>query len=396
MINSRPYPLLLGARRAPLRKERGLSIFWLVGEKSGDLHSAKVMERLNRDMPNIEHTGIGGALMQQNGLQTLLPFERFQIMGFLEVLKHIPFILRAESVIKRYLKKNKPDLVILVDYPGLNLRIAKIAHDLQLKVLYFICPQFWAWKHHRIHLLKKYCSHVACIFPFEKTKLDEYGIKSTYVGHPVTEAISFKLDKNEFAKQFDLDPNKKWISFFPGSRDVEISKLLPVYIETIKKLKVLKPDYQFLISKSYAVSLKLFMSHFINQQDIHIIDGYNYEMMKYSDFLIVKSGTTTIEAASIETPFVIVYKVNKLSYLLAKKLVKIKYIGLPNIVFDDSIVPELIQDDFNPDKIIETMLSYMDNEEKYKDITGRLADLHTKLGDGSASGGVAEIVVRIV
>ena len=368
------------------------SIFWIVGEKSGDIHSAKVMEKLNAISSNIEHTGIGGTQMQLHGLRPLFPFEKFQIIGFLEVLKHIPFILKVEIALKRYLKTNKPDLVILVDYPGLNLRIAKIAHRLQLKVLYFICPQFWAWKHHRIHLLKKYCSYVACIFPFEKTLLDEYGIESTYVGHPVTEAINFKLDKNEFAKHFELDVNRKWISFFPGSRDVEIAKLLPVYIETIKKLKTLKPDYQYLISKTYTVSLKLFMSHFTDQENIHIIDGHNYEMMKYSDFLIVKSGTTTIEAASIETPFVIVYKVNKLSYLLAKKLIKIKYIGLPNIVFGDAIVPELIQDDFNPKELIEKMLYYMDSEDEYKAITERLKDLHKVLGDGSASDGVAEII----
>ena len=190
MNNPHPNNLspTLSYRRGSLT-ERELSIFWLVGEKSGDLHSAKVIERLNATMPNIEHIGIGGVQMQKHGLSPLFPFERFQIMGFLEVLTHIPFMLRVEFAVKRYLRKHKPDLVILVDYPGLNMRIAKIAHGLGLKVLYFICPQFWAWRPHRVHLLKKYCSHVACIFPFEKTLLDEYGVESTYVGHPVTEAI---------------------------------------------------------------------------------------------------------------------------------------------------------------------------------------------------------------
>ena len=372
------------------------TIFWVVGEKSGDLHASKVMEKFNLTIPNVQHVGIGGTLMQQHGLKALFPFEKFSIIGFAEVLTHLSFVLKVESAIKKYLQENRPELVVLVDYPGMNLRIAKIASDLHLRVLYYICPQFWAWNHHRVHKLKDYCDHVACIFPFEKELLDMHAIDSTYVGHPITEEVSFDLDKNQFAKFFELDAGKKWVGFFPGSRDGEVRRILPVYLEAMKKLQSIKPDYQFLISKSNTVSNDLFNHCLKNQQNVHIIDGYNYEMMKYSDFMIVKSGTTTIEAASIGTPLAIVYKVNKLSYHIAKKLIRVKYIGLPNIIFDAPVLPELIQDDFNADKIIDTILDFMNDSEKYNQVSAKLSTINSLLGQQSASDAVAELMIKFV
>ena len=367
-----------------------------MGEKSGDLHTSHVMEQLKKTMPETQHAGIGGPLMQSQGLKALFPFEKFLIMGFAEVLKHIPFIMKVESSIKQYLAKNKPDLVVLVDYPGLNLRVAEMASKMGFKVFYFICPQFWAWKHYRVLKLQKYCHHVACILPFEKEMLDKYNINSTYVGHPVTEEIEYKLDKKEFAEKFNLDINKKWIAFFPGSRANEVQSLLPIYIETIKRLKKLKPDYEFLISKANSVSDKLFASKAFTEAEFTVIEGYSYEMMKYSDFLTVKSGTSTIEVASIVTPFAIVYKANYLSYKLAKKIIKVKFIGLPNIIFDKPIIPELIQKDVNPDKIIETILFFMDNEKEYSQMSEDFKDLHNILGHESASKQVSGLINKIL
>ena len=372
------------------------SIFWLAGEKSGDLHASKVMEQFNAIFPSVNHVGIGGPLMQQQGLKTLFPFEKFAVMGFVEILKDLLFFLKVELEIKKYLKQNKPDLIVLVDYPGLNLRVAQMAYNLNLKIFYYICPQFWAWKHHRVYKLEKFCDFVACILPFEKDLLDIHRINSTYVGHPVTEEISFSLDKNNFAKFFQLDINKKWISFFPGSRESEVRKLIPVYLQTIKKLKITNPDYQFLISKSNSISHSLFMSYFKDNDDIHLVDGYNYEMMKYSDFMIIKSGTTTIEAASIGTPFAIVYIANKLSYMLARKIVKVKYIGLPNIIFEQAVIPELIQEDVNPDKIINTIQFYMQNEKEYNELSKSLSNLRDLLGQKSASKTVSELLLKFI
>ena len=387
-------------------------IFWLVGEKSGDVHSAKVMEKLNLLSPEIQHVGIGGPLMQREGLKAIFPFDKFCIMGFVEIVKHLPFFLKIESYIRKYLIINKPDIVVLVDYPGLNFRIAKIAFQQHLKVFYFICPQFWAWKHYRVLKLKKYCHFVACILPFEKKLLDQYQISSSFVGHPVTEEIKFQMSKKEFAEKFNLDINKKWIGFLPGSRQNEVHRLLPIYRDTIDKLKKIKPEYQFLISKSNSVSGKMFtprypkplrLSQKENPENIHfqnagytLIDEHTYEMMKYSDFLIVKSGTSTIEASCIGTPFAIVYKASHLSYLLAKKFIEIKHIGLPNIIFEKPIVPELIQNDVTPDKIVDTILFYMENEHKCRQMLSDFEELNKTLGQNSASTSVANLIKNII
>jgi lipid-A-disaccharide synthase len=371
-------------------------IFWLAGEKSGDTHGSKVMERLNDIAPHIQHIGIGGPLMMSQGLQTRFPFVKFCVMGFVEILTRIPFFLKAERDIKTLLTTEKPDIVVLIDYPGLNLRIAKIASDLDIKVLYYIIPQFWAWKHHRVYKLQRYCTHIACILPFEKELLDIHQIDSTYVGHPVVEEIDIKLSRKQFADFFELDPQKKWISFFPGSRLNEVKNLLPIFLKAIKKLRKEKPDYQFLISKANSVGHSDFMRLIPDTNGIHLVDGYSYEQMKYSDFMIIKSGTSTIEAASIETPFAIVYIANPISYHIAKKIVKVRYIGLPNLIFDEPVVTELIQNEVNPDKIVEIILSYTNDETAYQQLANKLKEIHEHLGKRSAAKSVTDIIIKLI
>ena len=367
-------------------------IFWVVGDKSGDLHSAKVIEKST----GFEHIGIGGPHMSEKGFRSLFPFERFNIMGFAEVLKHLPFIFSVEKKIKQIFATNPPDLVVLVDFPGLNFRIAEIAYKYHIRILYYIAPQFWAWRHDRIYQMKRFCDHIASIFPFEKELLDIHGINSTYVGHPVIEEIEIQIDKLEFAKFYELDPDRKWIAFFPGSRLEEVKTLLPIYLEAIKRLKKSHPQYHFLISKSRVISSDIYSSFCPDMADIHFIDGYNYEMMKYSDFLLVKSGTTTVEAGLIGTPFAIIYKTTPLSYYIAKKLIRVKYIGMPNIILNRPLIPELIQGDATPEKIIDTISCYIDSPDKYQELASELSLLKSHLGTSSASQKTADIISNII
>jgi len=368
------------------------TIFWLAGENSGDLHASIVMHKLNEEIPYIRHIGIGGNRMKAEGLQQILPFERFAVMGFVEVIKHLAFFIKVEKTIKKLLNDEKPDLVILVDYPGLNLRISRIADDARIKVLYFIAPQFWAWKHNRVFKLKEHTSHVACILPFEVELLDIHNIKATYVGHPIAEEINYELDRPAFARFFGLDPEKKWIGFFPGSRNNEVERLLPIYLKTINQLDASK--YQFLFSKARSVSHNLY-SHLIDaysQVKPFVIDGYNYEMMKYCDFLVIKSGTTTLESAFIGTPSVIVYIANRISYEIGKRFVKLDKIGLPNIILEKKVLPELIQDDVNPNNIAHQINTYLNDPELYHNVQQELRKIHNLLGDRVASKGIAAII----
>jgi len=344
----------------------GKTIFWLVGESSGDLHASLVMKSLNEQVPDLIHTGIGGPRMQALGLRSLYPFKRFAVMGFVEVLKHVFFFWRVEQGIKRFLKRSRPDLVILVDYPGLNLRIANIADHARIPVLYFICPQFWAWKHERVFKLKAMTRHVACILPFEKEMLDIHTINSTYVGHPIAEEIKFELDRASFAAFYKLDPNKQWLGFMPGSRNSEIKRMLPVFLRTSARFE--EDKYEFLFSKARGVDHQFYMDiigcHKGNK--INIIDGYTYEMMKYSEFVISTSGTATLECAFIGTPVLIGYKANPISYQIGRRLVRVKRIGLPNIVLDQDLLPELVQDDLNPERIHSIVSGILADPERMK------------------------------
>lgn len=368
------------------------TIFWLAGENSGDLHASLVMHKLNEEIPYIRHIGIGGNRMKAEGLQQILPFERFAVMGFVEVIKHLAFFIRVEITIKKLLREEKPDLVILVDYPGMNLRISKIAADERIKVLYFIAPQFWAWKHNRVFKLKEHTSHVACILPFEEELLNIHNIKVTYVGHPIAEEINYELDRPAFARFFGLDPEKKWIGFFPGSRNNEVERLLLIYLKTINQLD--KDKYQFLFSKARSVSHSLYsqLIDTYSKTNPFVIDGYNYEMMKYCDFLVIKSGTTTLEASFIGTPSVIVYIANRISYEIGKRFVKLKMIGLPNIILEKKVLPELIQDDVNPGNIAYHINTYLNDTEKYNNVKQELINIHNLLGNKVASKETVEII----
>ena len=352
-------------------------IFWLVGEKSGDLHASYILKNL----PEFYHYGIGGELMQKQGFSPIVEFEKFSIMGFWEIFKQIFFFLKMLKIIKKVLQKDKPDLVVLVDYPGLNLKIAKIAKELSLPVIYYISPKFWAWKEKRIFKLKKYTDLLLSILPFEKKYFEKEKINSIYVGNPISEEISYKLSKEEFAKKFNLDLNKKWIGYFPGSRNSEINRLLPIYQKVIKKF----PEYENLVSKIKE------NENFKNFSQI--IENYNYEMMKYCDFLIIKSGTTTLEAAYIGTPFILVFKASLISYLIAKSFVKIKYIGLPNLILDKEIVKEYIQNDANEENIVrEIKENLKENSSQYLQMQNSFKEIKEILGKEKVSQKVADII----
>ncbi len=368
------------------------SIMWVAGENSGDLHSSMILKELKRRGKNYRSFGIGGFRMQSEGFEALFPFKKFNVMGFAEVIKDIFFFGKVQRNLLNIFKTNPPDLLILVDYPGFNLRLAKKAYDYNFPILYYICPQFWAWKHNRVYQLKENTNFVSCILPFEEELLSIHQVSSKYVGHPIAEEIQLLSNKDDFADFFQLDKSKKWLGFFPGSRDMEISRLLPEYLESIKHFN--EDEYQFLISKSHTVNKKLF-SDIIQKskmKNIKIIDGYNYDMMNLCDFLVVTSGTATLEAAMIGTPFIIVYKTSPISYFIGSKIVKIKYIGLPNLIADKLLVPELIQSEAKGEIIAENIKKYLQDSSLYEKTQSELSKISHLLGDKSASKEMADII----
>ncbi len=364
-------------------------IFWIAGEKSGDLHASYALKELNK-LGDFHNYGVGGPLMASHGFQSLFEFEKFNVMGFVEVIKHLDFFSKVEKDITEILRKDKPSLLVLVDYPGLNLRIAKIAKSLGIKVLYYICPQFWAWKHKRVFKIRDYTDFVCCINPFESPLLNQYDVANEFVGHPVAEEISTKYTKEAFFSEMELNFNRTTIGLFPGSRRMELKRHLPLFYDIIQS----NPAYQYIISLADQ-SYKDMYSSFYSLKNVKVITDYNYDIMKHSDFLVTKSGTTTLEAALIGTPFLIIYKANQLSVFIAKKILKIKYIGLPNLIADDLVVQELIQEEATASNILKQANYYLSDSNLYKDFEAKLNSISSLLGNKHASERVAQHILRL-
>ncbi|MDD2228608.1 MAG: lipid-A-disaccharide synthase [Candidatus Cloacimonetes bacterium] len=376
--------------------EKPYTIFWLVGESSGDLHAELVMKSLNIAIPNLKHVGIGGPRMQKQGLKPLFPFQRFAVMGFVEVLAHLFFFLKVQNRIRKLFAKEKPDLAILVDYPGLNMRIAHMADEYRVAVLYFICPQFWAWKHERVYKLRASTRHVACILPFEKELLDIHNVTSSYVGHPIAEEVNIELDREAFARFYKLDSHKKWIGYFPGSRNKEVETMLPIFLKAAALWDSSK--YEMLFSKSRNVTHSSYMNMLNNNRkaNFKLIDGNSYEMMIYCEVLVCTSGTVTLETAYIGTPSVICYKASPLSYLIGKQFIRIKRIGLPNIVLDQDLLPEIIQNDLTPEMIHQKVETILNDATYNQHIRAELAKLKAMLSDKKPSEEMPLIVKELL
>lgn len=371
-------------------------IFWIAGDSSGDLHASGVLGKLKKMDLHFESVGIGGPYMQTEGLKAMFPFSRFNVMGFTAVLRHLPFFAKVKNTIQRYFQESRPDLVVLVDYPGFNMRIARIATDMRIPVLWYIAPQFWAWKHGRIYQLRDFTRHVACILPFEKEMLDIHHLNSSYVGHPIAEEIAIQANRDTFARTFDIDPEKKWIGFFPGSRNAEVKRMLPVYLDAAAHFT--GEEYQVLVSKASSVDHRLF-TDILNKKrkcDITVVDGYNYAMMKECEVMAVTSGTATIEAAYIGTPFVICYKASHLEYEIARRMIRVKRIGLPNIILERDVLPELIQKEASGRNIADQMKRFLDDPPFRKQVSIALNELHHLLGDLSASEETAKLVIKLL
>lgn len=373
------------------------NIFMLVGERSADVHAAEVISQLLAKDPSLRVWGVGGPHMKKLGFESIFPFSKFSIIGFAEVVGHLGFIVKVFRKLKAEFTSRKPDLAILVDYPGMNIRIAKILHDMKIPVLYYISPQVWAWKKKRIHKIAEYSDKIVVIFPFEKDMYEEIGADVEYVGHPICEEIEIQYTKEEFAKRYSLDSQKEWIGFIPGSRNIEIKRILPEIVDTINLLKKENDHTQeYLISKADSVSDDIFNDIIAPiKNDVTIIDD-THELMKYSKVVVCKSGTSTLETGFLATPMVVIYKTSWLSYLIARAFVKIDKIALANIVIGKKVVPELIQHDACANKIKKEISLYFHNDGYYNHTKEELHLIQEKLGTSNTSKKVASIALGMI
>lgn len=376
--------------------QRANHIVLIAGEESGDLHASVLVKQLKNSYPNLKISGIGGRHMEKAGVELISDLARYGVTGFSEVIRYFIVIKRAFTAIKKHLKQNKPDLLILVDYPGFNLRLAKYAKEkLGLKIIYYISPQIWAWKANRIHLIKQCIDRMAVILPFEKILYEKAGIPVSFVGHPLLEKI--RPVKNQLLKRTELNlpASEQIIALLPGSRTNEIERHMPVLLDTAKLLFQKNPKFHFVIPIAGTISTQKIESYFFNQKlPITFIQDKAIDCMAAADFVIVASGTASLECALLEKPMCIIYKSSFLTYFLAMKLIKVKFLGLCNLLTNKMMVPEFLQYDCNAREISQYIVNFYNDLSQPQKMIGQLSNLSDSLSPNKSDCSLFQLVVN--
>ncbi len=365
----------------------------IAGEVSGDLHGSALINELLKLDSTIKISGIGGNRMIKLGMNTLYHINDMAFLGFAEIIKHLPFIKKVKKELLNFAEKEKIKTVVLIDYPGFNLSIAKSFNKKGIKNIYYISPQIWAWGNKRIKKIKKLISKMIVLFPFEKEMYAQNNVDVEFVGHPlVNKILNYKfLTQNELINKYNLDNTKELLVLLPGSRKQELEKIFPASIEAAEKLSE-EFNLQTIIASADNINDSYF-SRYKSRFNFKVIKGDTYSLLKNAKFAIVKSGTSTLEAGIIGTPFIVVYATSYLTYKISKKLIKINNIALANIVAGKTIVEELIQDDVNPDTIYDRSMKIINDEKKYNSLKKNLTVIKDKLKtEGNPSKKAAEII----
>ncbi|MCL2689957.1 MAG: lipid-A-disaccharide synthase [Chitinispirillia bacterium] len=366
------------------------SVMFIAGDPSGDHHSAPIIKKLVERSPDIKTWGIGGPAMAKAGFQSVLPFEKFNCMGYVEVIKHLPFLLGAKKSLIKLMKTQRPDALVCVDYSGFNIPMMKAAAKLKIPVIWYIAPMVWAWKRKRAKILGDHASHIATIFPFEIPYFSPFKAPVTFVGNPLTESLPAV---NSSDKKFPADKIFR-LAIIPGSRRQEIKNMLPVMLETVDILKKEHPQLKVTISKFKGVDQELFED--AKQRGIEHFSGPLCDLLTKSDLALVTSGTASLETALMGVPMVITYRTSTISYNIYKRFVKISYIGLPNIIAQTSIVPECIQDDVTAQNLADKMSRFIKEPAYWEECVAKLSTLRTKLGEKTPSTEAANIIYSYI
>ncbi len=342
------------------------------GEESGDLYASLLVREIKKHRKSIKITGFGGERLKKAGADLKINLLQIAIIGFWEVLLNFFRIISVMMRAKNVLKQEKPDALIVIDFPGFHLWLIKKARQLGVrKIIYWITPQVWAWKYERIKIIKKYCDLCIVAFPFEKKIFENEKISVRYFGHPITEII----------KNNRKGIKRKNIGIFPGSRQSEIKSFLPVILKACVLIKEKIPEAKFLIFKSKSIKddiLNKILDGY-EQAEIKIVNGNDYAARKTLLTAITKSGTITLENALLGIPMVVVYKLSFISYFITKKLIKLKNISLPNIIAGKQVVPELLQNDFTPEKICDNIIKIIEDKKLFNYIKNEYRKIHRSI-----------------
>lgn len=366
-------------------------VLFVVGEASGDLHAGKVAEVLRAELPSLRMRGVGGGHMRRAGVEIFEDVEQLAVMGFVEVLKHVPKHWALLRRIRAELESGRIGLVVLLDYPGFNLKVAAAAKAAGIPVLYYITPQVWAWGAKRLPVIADVVTKAACILPFEEALLRQHGVDATFVGHPLLDRAQTLPSRAEARAQLGLDPDAPVLAIFPGSRRAEIERHLEPFIAAAQAVRARRPDVQVVVGVAPTVRIDAAQCPF------PLVQGASFVVQRAATAGILKSGTNTLEAAVAGLPHVIGYRTNPLTFAIAKRVVKIPHIGLVNVVAGREVSREFVQDAFVPSAVADAVLPLLDpaSAERRAAEAG-LEAVRGRLGTPGASARVATIIRQML
>jgi lipid-A-disaccharide synthase len=372
-------------------------ILVIAGEASGDLHGSGLVRELKRINPDLEIFGMGGDKMKKEGVELVFHIDQLSIMGFWEVIKNLGFIRRVMRAMISAVETRKPDLAVLIDYPGFNLRFARKVKNLGIPIAYYISPQVWAWGGNRVKKMQNLIDRMIVVFPFEKPIYDKFQIPCEFVGHPLLEVTRPVLSLEDFQKKFDLRKNDLVIGLIPGSRWQEVEKILPLMLESCRILNPRIKNQRLILGLAPTIK-KEKVESIINASNlpVTIAENLTYDVMKHSHLLLITSGSATLECAILGTPFLVLYQTSFWTYLVAKSLINIPHIALANVVAGKQIVPEFIQKKAVPRKIADEMYDILNDQKRYKIMQSELEKVKGKLGEPGASGKAAQVVMEML
>jgi len=371
------------------------SVMIIAGEASGDLHGSNLVKAIRRRDNEIFFCGIGGAALEREGVDLFFNIRALSVMGITEVLSKLPAVYRALKEAKRRLKTLHPDLLILIDFPEFNLKVAKAAKKFGVPVLYYISPKVWAWRSGRVKKIKTLVNHMAIILPFEQDFYQNHDIPVTYVGHPLLDTVLADFPPRAKDDTFESSV----IGLLPGSREKEIIRILPVMIDSAKILSTENGNLKFLISVAASIDQHLIekiVNRYKESVNFDIVTGGVHEIFKETDFVVAASGTVVLEAAIAGVPMVVLYKMSAVSHWFAKAMVRLKHFSLVNLIAGKEVVPELLQNEVNPENIAHTVSTMLNDTDGLNRVKNELYEIKRLLGGAGASDRVAEIAMRMM
>ena len=368
----------------------------VVGEASGDAHGAQLVEALHERDAALKVFGVAGEQLQRTDFEALFTVAQLTGMGVVELAGNLKNLWRAYGLLKRALRKRRPRLLVLVDFPDFNLRLARLAKSLRIPVLYYVSPQLWAWRKGRVRQIARWVDHMAVIFPFEADFYERHAVNVSFVGHPLLETVQVHQSRETILTKIGLDPAKPAIALLPGSRRAEVSRHLPIMRDAATRLCAEREIQFFCVRASTIDRIELESTLKNPVLQIPIVDECRYDAIHAADLVWTASGTATVEIALLGRPMIIIYRVSWLTYQLARLLVRVDHIGMVNLIAGERLVPELVQNDANPARLVAESRILLDSREARSRITVKLSKLRERLGPPGAADRVAELAFALM